>query len=966
MADYSVGNLFLDISATEKNADKTLSTVVRRLNSLYSAVDKFSKLDVSASIGKFSSFFTALNTSLSGVSASSVTNLSTISRSINTLQKSILGLTEINPVLAGKSIDVIFERIAFSVDKIDTTKIATLVSVTKSLSSLTNVSNKITNIDFAKASQGFQQLATAIEPFIAKVKSAETALVSLDNVLKKTSMKTVSNLLGGKKSSVGSGNNLAKSLNLAGILGKIYFIRNYTKQLGQSISKIVQMGMDFTETLNLWTVAMGNNIASAEEFISKMNKAYGIAEETLMRYQATFRNMLSTLGGISPDTSYALSEYIMQMALDYASLYNTSIEKAMTVFQSVLSGQVRPIRSISGYDITETTIFELYQQLGGTKTMRQLTQTEKRLLRIYAVFQQMERSGAVGDLAKTLNSTANTTRVLSETLKNLGTYIGVLLDQYLAPLLTYVTAFALTVTNIVKALAQPIIDKKKEELGEYGLAWEETTDQIDGASEAYDNFTGKLLGFDKFRSLSTSEEEQDVGVDEKLLEGLLQYQSVLDGVTSDAQELAKQWTSIFIDDTGNFTDKAKELYSTLQDIATVLALIGGIKVFSDMATTVSFIATGITTIKDSFALMSLAKSSGLSLGATATWVGGVSTGVLSLSKVLTALISPLGIVLGLLAILYATNEDFRESVNNLFLTLWDIIKSIVEPFIPAGKEILSIVEELLTSIAEALAPVVDAITNIVIALSPLVTDLIVPLIEWMLPPLVDFIRRVATFITEVVNIIADFLRPVLEWVSHTITFFISLFKGDFLGAIEALKGGFNSLGSVFETVWHGILWVFEKIVNSMISGFESFVNFFVKGINLLIRGINSISFKVPDWVPAIGGKTVGFNLKLIEELSLGRVDFSKYAEGGMPDKGTLFVAGEAGAEMVYNTPSGQSGVANVQQIAQASYSGTKQALVDWWKSAQGDIPSFREVSKTGIYEVVDGEARRRGRVLGTV
>jgi hypothetical protein len=281
-------------------------------------------------------------------------------------------------------------------------------------------------------------------------------------------LKQMLRLVSGNNSQLGKmSGNFQKSFSFAKALGKIYFIRNYTKQLGQNIVKIVQMGVDYAETLNLWQVAMRGNISTADEFISKMNKAYGIAEETRMRYQATFRNMLSTLGGISPDTSYAISEYLTQMALDYASLYNTSIDKAMTVFQSVLSGQVRPIRSISGYDITETTIFELYQQLGGTKTMRQLTQTEKRLLRIYAVFQQMDRSGAIGDLSYTLNSTANTTRVLSETLKDLGTYLGLIANKYLAPLITKVTAFAITVKNIAKAFATPIIEEEKKKLQRY-------------------------------------------------------------------------------------------------------------------------------------------------------------------------------------------------------------------------------------------------------------------------------------------------------------------------------------------------------------------------------------------------------------------------------------------------------------------------------------------------------------------
>ena len=86
----------------------------------------------------------------------------------------------------------------------------------------------------------------------------------------------------------------------------------------------------------------------------------------------------------------------------------------------------------------------------------------------------------------------------------------------------------------------------------------------------------------------------------------------------------------------------------------------------------------------------------------------------------------------------------------------------------------------------------------------------------------------------------------------------------------------------------------------------------------------------------------------------------KFADGGLPDKGTMFIAGEAGAEMVYNTPSGQSGVANISQIQQATYNGTRSALNDWWQAARKDIPQFNEVSGTGIYEINKKEMKRRG------
>ena len=46
-----------------------------------------------------------------------------------------------------------------------------------------------------------------------------------------------------------------------------------------------------------------------------------------MNAQATFKNMLGSLGQISESTAYALSEGITQMAIDYASLYNVNFEK---------------------------------------------------------------------------------------------------------------------------------------------------------------------------------------------------------------------------------------------------------------------------------------------------------------------------------------------------------------------------------------------------------------------------------------------------------------------------------------------------------------------------------------------------------------------------------------------------------------------------------------------------------------
>ena len=70
--------------------------------------------------------------------------------------------------------------------------------------------------------------------------------------------------------------------------------------------------------------------------------------------------------------------------------------------------------------------------------------------------------------------------------------------------------------------------------------------------------------------------------------------------------------------------------------------------------------------------------------------------------------------------------------------------------------------------------------------------------------------------------------------------------------------------------------------------FKGFINVIIKGINQVIGGLNKVKFDVPDWVPVIGGKEFGFNIKEIPLM----------ARGGVVDKPTLAMVGEAGKEAV--------------------------------------------------------------------
>ncbi|NWF26949.1 hypothetical protein HW130_11820 [Streptomyces sp. PKU-EA00015] len=96
--------------------------------------------------------------------------------------------------------------------------------------------------------------------------------------------------------------------------------------------------------------------------------------------------------------------------------------------------------------------------------------------------------------------------------------------------------------------------------------------------------------------------------------------------------------------------------------------------------------------------------------------------------------------------------------------------------------------------------------------------------------------------------------------------------------------------------WSGIRSASSSAARFLAPLFKGVVNAFllptrmlVTGLNALIGGLNQVKFKVPDWVPVIGGKGFAFNLP--------KIPVPRLAQGGVVrarSGGTLALVGEAG------------------------------------------------------------------------
>lgn len=149
-------------------------------------------------------------------------------------------------------------------------------------------------------------------------------------------------------------------------------------------------------------------------------------------------------------------------------------------------------------------------------------------------------------------------------------------------------------------------------------------------------------------------------------------------------------------------------------------------------------------------------------------------------------------------------------------------------------------------------------------------------------------ERLNGFFASVKNI-WDSIKQVFDGV---IDFIRGVFTGDWQRAWEGVKeifrGTFNALASLAKVPLNSVIALLNGAIN---------------GINMMIDALNSISFKIPDWVPLLGGKSFG--------LHLARVGSIPYlAKGGILSQGSA-VVGEAGPELLTLT----SGRAVVQPLS---------------------------------------------------
>lgn len=227
-------------------------------------------------------------------------------------------------------------------------------------------------------------------------------------------------------------------------------------------------------------------------------------------------------------------------------------------------------------------------------------------------------------------------------------------------------------------------------------------------------------------------------------------------------------------------------------------------------------------------------------------------------------------------------EPIFEGIKEAIKTTGELFRDVWREFLkPIWDKIMEVVDRVWTDhLKPLLANILDFVGELVTGALEIYNKFIAPIVKWFVKTFGPPIAKVINFL---IDNIGDFLGNILDTASHIIdalkglvNFIVGVFTGDWKrawnGIKEIFKGVFNALVNIVKTPINIII----GIINGMISGI-------VAGVNTVIKAINSISFTIPNWVPGIGGKGIGFNLKTltapkIPKLATGTVVPANYGE----------------------------------------------------------------------------------------
>ncbi|MCQ2464385.1 MAG: hypothetical protein MJ095_02235 [Oscillospiraceae bacterium] len=202
------------------------------------------------------------------------------------------------------------------------------------------------------------------------------------------------------------------------------------------------------EVQNVVDVTFGDMAGSVNDFSKSAIQNYGISETLAKKYTGTFGAMAKSFG-FTTEEAMNMSTTLTGMSADVASFYNLDSDTAYTKMKSVFTGETESLKDL-GIVMSQTALDQYALSNGFGKTTKDMNEQEKVALRYKFIMDKLK--DVSGDYQRTSDGWANMVRTSKLEIESLTAEIG----SALMPAAKIVLSYAMTGLRTVLSYAKPV------------------------------------------------------------------------------------------------------------------------------------------------------------------------------------------------------------------------------------------------------------------------------------------------------------------------------------------------------------------------------------------------------------------------------------------------------------------------------------------------------------------------------
>lgn len=230
------------------------------------------------------------------------------------------------------------------------------------------------------------------------------------------------------------------------IVGSVFAVR----QLVRFGKESIELASDLAEVQNVVDVTFGSLNSEVNAFAKNAVTQFGLSELSAKQFTSTLGAMLKSMG-FGERAAADMGMSIAGLAGDIASFYNLGPEQAFYKIRSGISGETEPLKQL-GINLSVANLEQYALAQGINKSYNAMTQQEQALLRYNYLLSVT--SDAQGDFARTSDSWANQTRILSEQFNSLKASIGQGLISAFTPVIQVINTVLAGLQKVANAFQQ--------------------------------------------------------------------------------------------------------------------------------------------------------------------------------------------------------------------------------------------------------------------------------------------------------------------------------------------------------------------------------------------------------------------------------------------------------------------------------------------------------------------------------